>query len=60
MRYSICFKDRLGVTESSEFTAFGDDAEAMNYAYVRRAGSAIVEVWKGDDLLTRVFRERSA
>lgn len=54
MKYAIAFKSGDGRTERSEYLAFETDGEAVEYGRRSAALSAIVEVWKGDNLLTRL------
>lgn len=57
MNYSICLLDEGGRTQRTAFEPYEDDASALAQARTQVAGSAIVEVWKGDHLLARLFRE---
>ncbi len=57
MKYSVCFKDAFGATERSEFTPFTDDAAATAYAQTNLSRNAIIEVWHGDALISRLFRD---
>lgn len=59
MKYSVCFKDARGITERSEVTPFPSDADALSYARAELSKNAIVEVWKGDNLLARLFRDHA-
>ena len=54
MHYSICFKNRVGHTQRSEFTRFKTDDDAIGYGRKSSREMAIVEVWKGDHLLVRL------
>jgi hypothetical protein len=57
MNYSICLLDKSGRTQHSEFSAFNDDAGAMQYARSQAAAAAIIELWKGNGLLLRLERD---
>ncbi len=54
MNYSICYKDAKGRTDHSEFLPYVNDEAAVGYAKQQSADYAIVEVWKGDNLVTRL------
>jgi hypothetical protein len=60
MNYSIRYQNDNGITERSEFLAFESDADAAAHAQIASRRHFIVEVWKGDDLLSRTFRDHSA
>jgi hypothetical protein len=55
LNYSIRYKNAHGITARSEFLPFVTDAEAMEHGRENSGPDAIVEVWKGDDLLVRIF-----
>lgn len=55
MHYSIQYKNARGITARSEFLPFASDAEAMLHGREGSGRDAIVEVWKGDKLLVRLF-----
>ena len=55
MNYSIQYKDAGGITARSEFLPFETDLEAMDHGRAGSGGDAIVEVWKGEHLLVRLF-----
>ena len=55
MNYSIQYKDAHGITARSEFMPFATDIEAMDHGREGSGRNAIVEVWKGDHLLVRLF-----
>ncbi len=57
MNYSVCFKDALGCTSRSEFTPFYNDAAAITYAQTKLPGSVMIEVWNGEHLVSRLFRD---
>ena len=57
MNYSVKYLDPGGLTERSEFLPFDTDAEANAHAQLDLPRHFIVEVWKGDALLTRSFRD---
>ena len=57
MNYSICLLDEGGRTQRTAFEPYEDDAAALTQARTQVAGSTIVEVWKGDNLLARLFRD---
>ena len=59
MNYSICFLDDLGRTLRSEFDAFDSDDAAVTYGRAGVPDTDIVEVWKGEHLLARLFRDQS-
>lgn len=59
MNYSICFLDGLGRTLRSEFDPFEHDDDAVTYGRTGLPGSEIVEVWKGEHLLARLFHDRA-
>ena len=54
MNYSIQYKDARGLTARSEFLPFDTDDDALGYGREGASSNAIVEVWKGDDLLARL------
>jgi hypothetical protein len=56
MNYSIRYQDDHGITERSEFLAFESDADAVAHAKADAPRHAIVEIWKGDQLLSRAFK----
>jgi hypothetical protein len=60
MNYSIRYQNDNGITERSEFLAFESDAAAANHAQIASGRHFIVEIWKGDDLLSRIFRDDPA
>ena len=55
MHYSIQYKNARGITARSEFLAFATDDEAMEHGREGSGRDAIVEVWKDDRLLVRLF-----
>jgi hypothetical protein len=55
MFYSIRYKNDNGITERSEFLAFESDAAAADHASLASGRHVIVDIWKGDDLLSRTF-----
>lgn len=57
MNYSIRYLNERGITERSEFLPFDTDAAAGAHAHSDLSRHFIVEVWKGDNLLTRTFRD---
>jgi len=60
MNYSVCFLDDLGRTLRSEFDPFENDNAAVTYGRAGLSGgNGFVEVWKGEHLLTRLFRDRA-
>ena len=59
MNYSICFLDAMGRTLRSEFDAFDNDEEALTYGRAGVPDNDIVEVWKGEGLLARLFRDQT-
>jgi hypothetical protein len=60
MNYSIRYLNERGITQRSEFLDFESDGEAANHARVELPRHFIVEIWKGDNLLTRTFRDAPA
>ena len=58
MNYSICFLDDMGRALRSEFEAFDCDDAALAYARAGVPDNDIVEVWKGEGLLARLFRDQ--
>ncbi|MBX9746077.1 MAG: hypothetical protein K2X34_04200 [Hyphomonadaceae bacterium] len=60
MNYSIRYLNERGVTERSEFLSLESDAAATDYARVDLRRHFIVEIWKGEDLLSRTFRDSPA
>ncbi len=57
MNYSIRYLNERGITERSEFLALASDADANDHARIELPRHFIVEVWKGEALLSRVFRD---
>lgn len=57
MNYSIRYLNERGITERSEFLPFETDADAGDHAQGDKGRHFIVEIWKGDSLLTRTFRD---
>lgn len=57
MNYSICMLDAGGRTQRTAFDPFDDDAAALRRARLELSKSDIVEVWKNDQLVARLFRE---
>ncbi len=57
--YSICYLDARGHTQSSEFLPFDDNGTAVGFARIGLIRSDIVEVWKDNDLVERLFRDPS-
>ena len=57
MQYSVCFLDKHGLTRRSETDPFDDDAAAIANARTQSPNDAIVEVWKDEELIVRVFRD---
>ncbi len=55
--YSICYLDSQGRTESTQFLPFEDHTAAAAYARIGVIRSAIVEVWKGENLITRLYHD---
>lgn len=54
MHYAIAYKNSAGRTQRSEFTRFDSDNDALNHGRRSIRDNAIVEVWKGDQLLARL------
>jgi hypothetical protein len=57
MNYSIRYQNDKGITERSEFLAFESDGAAADHASIDAPRHAIVEIWKGDALLSRAFKK---
>jgi len=55
--YSICYLDSEGLTQNSEFLPFEDKRTAVDFARIGLVRSAIVEVWKDNDLVERLYRD---
>lgn len=55
MQYSIQYKNARGLTSRSEILAFKSDVEALAHGRAGSGRDAIVEVWKGDHLVGRLF-----
>jgi hypothetical protein len=53
--YSIRYLDAGGHTQNSEFLPFEDNRSAVDFARIGLIRSAIVEVWKDDDLVERLY-----
>ena len=60
MNYSIRDKNDNGITERSEFLAFESDAGAAEHAQIGSGRHFIVEIWKGEALLSRTYRDDPA
>lgn len=58
MNYSISYKDAAGITLRSEHIAFAGDEEASLHAKNDLATNALIEVWKGDQLVARLEQSR--
>lgn len=59
MNYSIRYLNERGITERSEFLPFDTDAAAAAHARADLGRHFIVEIWKGETLFTRAFRDAS-
>jgi len=57
MNYSICLLDIGGRTQRTTYGPFDDDIAALVQARVEVAVSPIVEIWKNDRLVARLYRE---
>lgn len=57
MNYSIRYLNERGITERSEFLALESDAAAADHARLDLRRHFSVEVWRGDNLLSRIFRD---
>lgn len=57
MNYSICLLDKGGRTRRTAYGPYDDDAAALAHAHTEIPGSAMVEVWKEEHLLARLFRD---
>jgi hypothetical protein len=58
--YSICYLDSGGRTQNSEFLPFEDNGVAVDFARLGLLRSAIVEVWKDGNLVSRLLRDPAA
>jgi hypothetical protein len=58
--YSISYLDAGGRTQNSELLPFEDNRAAVDFARIGLVRSAIVEVWKDSDLVSRLFRDPAA
>jgi hypothetical protein len=58
--YSICYLDSGGRTQNSELLPFEDNRIAIDFARIGLVRSPIVEVWNGDDLVERLYRDPPA
>lgn len=57
--YSICYLDALGRTRRSELLEFEGDDAAIGHARAGLIGNAIVEVWRNNTLVTRLYQAAS-
>lgn len=57
VNYSICMLDSAGRTLHSEFEPFASDQDAIARGRTELAASAIVEVWKAEHLVVRLFKD---
>jgi hypothetical protein len=55
LKYSIQYKNVRGLTSHSEFLPFETDLDAVAHGRASSGRDAIIEVWKGDNLLVRLF-----
>lgn len=55
LNYSIQYKNARGLTARSEYLPFTTDHEAIAHGRAGSGRDAIIEVWKGDHLLVRLF-----
>src|SRR6185436_17967483 len=55
--YSIGYLDSEGRTEGSQLLPFDDNKAAIDYARIGVVRNAVVEVWKDNDLVTRLYRD---
>jgi hypothetical protein len=55
VNYSIHYKNARGATARSETLPFASDAEAVIHGRAKSGVNAIIEVWKGDRLVVRLF-----
>lgn len=60
MNYAIRYLNERGITERSEFLPFDTDVAATAHARIELPRHFIMEIWKGDNLLTRTFRDAQA
>ncbi len=60
MHYSFTYQNERGVTQRSEFLGMASDEAALAHAKLDKAKHFIVEVWKGDQLLSRTIRDQRA
>jgi hypothetical protein len=54
MHYAVCYRNGAGHIQRSEYTRFKTDADALSYGRRGCREAAVVEVWKGNDLLARL------
>jgi hypothetical protein len=54
--FSICYLDEQGLTNASELLPFEDNIAATAFARIGLIRNAIVEVWRDNDLVVRLFR----
>jgi hypothetical protein len=55
LNYSIQYKNARGVTSRSEVLPFETDFAAMDHGRASSLRDAIVEIWRGDHLVARLF-----
>ena len=60
VNYSICMLDSTGRTVRSEFEPFANDQDAIARGRTELPATAIVEVWKAEHLIARLFQDGSA
>lgn len=57
MNYSICILDAGGRIQRTQFAPYEDDGAAVAQARTELPSAAIVEVWKHETLLARLYRD---
>ncbi len=54
--YSVRYLDALGRTQRTEFLPFENNKEAVDFARIGIVANAVVEVWKENDLIDRLYQ----
>jgi hypothetical protein len=54
--YSICYLTEQGLTNASELLPFEDNSAATAFARIGLVRNAIVEVWRENELVVRLFQ----
>ena len=55
--YSLCYLDALGRTQRTEYLPVENDKDAVNFARIGIVANAVVEVWKDNDLVDRLYQK---